>query len=525
MATRRLSQDAITLAMLYSRVSGDEQAKEGLSLPAQLAALRQYVAGRGFAIENEYHDVMKGTRDDRPGYQAMLKEARRLVDEGKRVVIVVVWLHRLGRRVLESVERREELKNLGVAVHSVSEGGEVSDFVANVMASVAEYEVQQLGDRIQAVNEHTRNNGWRVVGRAPWGYRWRPATEGERAEGSPQRVLVVDEETSPSVIDLFRKVATGASVRQASAWAARLPEHARGKRALSVDMVANVLRSPVYKGMGEPDANGESHPGRWPALVDEKLWQRVQERISGHKSRPNQARHLLSGLLRCPVCGNRMAGRSRKGDHGRAPRYVCISKMLGANVAVKGCEFTASMPVVDEAVVGEVTRILDVVTKNDTRTKAGLRKAWKALQSPKVVANAQARITRLEGAASQAKKLLGEAAISLVKGDIDKPAYDAAKEQIERDLNASQEELDRLRAEHGVTKQEALPDLEEVLEEAASWGRVFSEGPTAEKRVVLGLLIDRIVPIRDGRGKYQADITFTPLGKQLRDVTATHSQQ
>jgi site-specific DNA recombinase len=136
---------AIATALLYTRVSSDEQASEGLSLDAQLAVDRRYVAERGWIIGAEYQDVLSGKRDDRPDYQRMLGEARRLRSEGRPVVVVVPWLHRLGRRVFERVRSREEMKALGVPLHSVHEGGEVSDLVSNILASVAEEEVRQLG--------------------------------------------------------------------------------------------------------------------------------------------------------------------------------------------------------------------------------------------------------------------------------------------------------------------------------------------------------------------------------------------
>src|SRR5262249_6207347 len=61
-----------TVALLYTRVSTDEQARDGLSLDAQLADCRRYAAQFGWAIHGEYQDVPTGKRDDRPQYQAML---------------------------------------------------------------------------------------------------------------------------------------------------------------------------------------------------------------------------------------------------------------------------------------------------------------------------------------------------------------------------------------------------------------------------------------------------------------------
>jgi DNA invertase Pin-like site-specific DNA recombinase len=82
--------------VIYTRVSSEEQEREGLSLAAQLADCRRYVAAHSWVIAAEHQDVMSGRRDDRPSYQALLADVRRLRREGQNVIVVVKWLHRLG---------------------------------------------------------------------------------------------------------------------------------------------------------------------------------------------------------------------------------------------------------------------------------------------------------------------------------------------------------------------------------------------------------------------------------------------
>jgi len=99
----------------------------------------------------------------------------------------VGWLHRLGRRIAEHVRAWEEFKALGVEIHSALEGGLQSELVFNILASVAQEESRQLGERISATWAHITSQGWHRTTLAPWGYRWRPATAAERAGGSPKK--------------------------------------------------------------------------------------------------------------------------------------------------------------------------------------------------------------------------------------------------------------------------------------------------------------------------------------------------
>ena len=361
-AKKTLITSSIIIALIYTRVSSDEQAREGVSLDAQLAECRRYAARHGWLLGPEFQDVLSGRRDDRPAYQALLAEARRLRAEGRPVAVVVLRLDRLGRRILERVRCREELTALGVPVHSVREGGEVSDLVANILASVAEEETRALGERVAVAKRHIAAGGWYVGGRAPWGYRSRPATPEERAQGSPTTVLEFDPVEAPWAREAFARAAAGETLRAVHRWVAGLPSEARGGRVMTFQAVRKILAAPVYVGrppQGEEDVLARP-VGRWPSLVDDATWRRVRGRVEGHRRlpRPASQQHLLTGLLRCPCCGTRMHGRTRKG-HGRT--YRCAATTLGANAGTRGCRaevlgapvdadvLAALLPVVEDA--------------------------------------------------------------------------------------------------------------------------------------------------------------------------------
>ena len=132
-------------ALVYVRVSTGEQERTGVGLAFQRASCVEYARAHGWPIRNLYLDVMAGDRDGRPQYQAMLSDVRRMQESEERAVVVVASLDRLGRRLLEAVRCREELKKLRVGLHSVREGGELPDLVANILSAVAQDEVRRLG--------------------------------------------------------------------------------------------------------------------------------------------------------------------------------------------------------------------------------------------------------------------------------------------------------------------------------------------------------------------------------------------
>src|SRR5207248_3631325 len=95
------STTGLVTALIYTRVSSEDQAREGVSLDAQLAECRRYAARPGWVLGDEYQDILSGKRDDRPQYQALLAEVRRLRAEGRAVAVVVAAFDRFGRKLLE----------------------------------------------------------------------------------------------------------------------------------------------------------------------------------------------------------------------------------------------------------------------------------------------------------------------------------------------------------------------------------------------------------------------------------------
>lgn len=511
----------MTTALIYTRVSSDEQA-EGLSLDAQLAECRRYAVRQDWILSSEHQDVMKGTRDDRPAYQALLAEVRRLRAEGRAMAVVVAALDRFDRRLLERVRCREELKGLGVAVHSVREGGEVSDLVANILASVAQEEVRRLGERVRAVRAHLAANGWHPVGWPAWGYRWRDATAAERQRGAPAKVLDINDLEAPYVREAFERAARGETIRAITIWLAGVPDAVRGGRRLSYPATRRTLMAPVY--IARLNGGGPNDPPwNWPPLVDDATWRRVQEQIASHTRIPRQAtgRYLLTGFLRCQRCGSRMTGATSK----RIPaRYRCRASDRGASAPNPRCSEAVTAPKLDAVVLAQVEEIVTEVATSDPTFPAALRRAWGRMQEPAGQDRSAARtIQNLEREAERARERLKRAAILLVDGDIDKPGYEMLRDQAQTDLSGAELELERTR---GIKAERlTLPPVDEVLREAGGWAAVLRGGDTLGLRGLLALLIERAEPIRISHGKFDAAIAWTVLGQALRAAVAASKNE
>jgi len=512
--------DELTTSHFYTRVSGDKQADEGLSLAQQPERCLEYIGRLPRTIIGEhFEDIESGRKDGRNDYQRMLLTIRGLAAAGTPQVLTVPAFDRLGRNVAERVRAYEELKALGVPIHSVRDGGVVPEFVYNILAAVAQEESRQLGVRLREINVGLTSKGWHKPGSAAWGYCRREATDAERGQGSPKSVLVLDDDAAPYVREAWERLASGESVRSIAGWIARLPDSVRGGRNLGFNAVRKLFRSPVYVGrLGEYDDDDpcavlDQPCGKEPALIDDAVWIAAvgSKRMAAKMPRQASGDYPLTGLLRCYRCGSRMSGRL-KGTQGgtRTPRreYICHAGMtLGAAQPTR-CLATIKAEVLEDRVLSTVREVLEAVSR--PRTRAAIEHAVEKRQRAEAAGDGRARLPGLMAAREKAQKRIAGASKLLIDGVLDREAYDITRAELGDELAALDAEIGRLRGQERRT--ETL-GLETVLRGMADWSTTFADGTPAAVRETLGLLLESVEPVKLGRGAYEVRPSWTATGR------------
>jgi site-specific DNA recombinase len=105
-------------AILYARVSTDEQAERGYSLGTQLSAMRDYARRQGFDIAEAFKEHYTGTTLERPE----LDKARALLAAGEADAIIVHASDRLTRDLGDLRFLRDDWQSLGIELHYVNRG-------------------------------------------------------------------------------------------------------------------------------------------------------------------------------------------------------------------------------------------------------------------------------------------------------------------------------------------------------------------------------------------------------------------
>jgi len=539
--------DRQIIALIYGRLSKAEMAKKSQSIPAQFEECRAYDARHtDWIAGDEFQDVETGTRADRRGYQQLLLVIRGHVAAGRRVVLTVAHIDRLGRNLIESARAWEELRKLGVELHAVRNGGRLSEEMYGFLAVMAQSESRRIGERVRGVWEYFELKGWHRPGRPAWGYKYRPATDEERMAGSPKSVLVPHETEAAYAAELWSRYAGGQAAEALTRWIAGLPAAARGRRTLRESALRSLLASPVYIGRHggphdlaacvEEDARCavlDEPRGRWVPLIDDDTWEAAHQQYRRLRRLPAQASgtYLLTGVIRCPACGERMTGnpgnRARaardryRGDPAGLRRYICQSRKSGdLAVRQRPCYATVLCRKVDAAVITSVRGLIEAATDPVLRQKmqASARLRLKREQGGDV----GGRITSLESQLRQAKTDVATASQKWFHGQMIRLAYDATVAELAEQIEALESEIERLRTSRA--RPDVLP-LSAVLAVADSWAGLLDRAEPEDWRPIIAAMCQWVRPIKEGRGRYRVGFEPTPFCQGLLDyvceVTAT----
>ena len=151
---------------IYLRMSSKTQ-----DMAAQEPDLKRWAAAHGDDV-TWYRDKCTGKSMDRPGWNKLANA----ISSGKIARIVVWRLDRLGRTAKGLTTLCEELAQRKVNLISLRDGIDLHTaagrLMANVLASVAQYETEVRAERVRAGQQAARKRGVTWGGSKP-GWRWK----------------------------------------------------------------------------------------------------------------------------------------------------------------------------------------------------------------------------------------------------------------------------------------------------------------------------------------------------------------
>ncbi len=281
-----------TRCAIYLRVSLDATGEQ-LAVSRQREDCRKIAAARGWQVTGEFTDNSVSAYSKtkvRPGYDRLV-QAYEAGEFGALVCWDLDRLTRQPRQLEDWIDRAEDRGLLLVTANGEADlSTDNGRLFARIKASVARAEVERKGARQQRALEQRA-----TAGRPPLGVR----LTGYTTDGA-----VVEHEAAV-VRQIFERFHAGDSLRGIAAWLEELGVPTRSGRPWNPSSVRTVLTNPRYAGRAIYRGQVNGHAGTWPPLVEEWLFDMVQDRLSDPRRRKQvgtDRKHLGSGLYLCGVC-------------------------------------------------------------------------------------------------------------------------------------------------------------------------------------------------------------------------------
>ena len=435
------------IAALYARVSTVRQAEKDLSIPDQLKQMREWCKRNGHTVAIEYVEAGASATDSRrPVFQQMMNEA--CLNPAPFGVVVVHSLSRFFRDAIEFGIHERRLKRYCVQVVSITQqttddpAGEMARKIFNVFD---EYQSRENGKHtLRAMKENARQ-GFFNGSNPPYGYRLvEVPIKGRR--GNKKRIEI-DPSESRIVIQIFKLYECGPEgaplgLKGVAYHLNELGVTKRGRKWSKTDIDV-VLKNRVY--IGEYFFNKkEAKTGR---VKPESEWIKLQiepivsketfARVADLKKmrspsvippRVVNSPTLLTGLLKCGICGASMTLATGKG--GRYRYYKCANRI---NQGLHSCcNGNVRMEQLDDAVLTTVSQKVFV----PARVEQIVRKIISKIQTGR--SDHEQKVKTLDKSLKKAEKALERLYEAVESGLL--PIDDTLKERAQRH-KARREEL------------------------------------------------------------------------------------
>ena len=278
-------------------VEGARRGTVRRSVGEQNRSFLEFCTSQGYEVAATFLD----TEDQQPeqtGFKQLLHFLRR-ADRGFTVV-VVDGLAALGTDLGRAAMTLLMIEGHGAQVISTQTGREVARELVTTWADRGDG--TPVSEKVRSAMRRKAVRG-EVLGRPPYGYRVGPRS---RLELVPEEAVVVR-----YIFRLYLQEGMGIRKIAGQLNDENIPTRRGGK--WSMVTIRDLLRNRAY--LGTYSRFGVKVPGSHPALVSADDFRLVQDRLQSHKGATTERKvvpFLLSGLVFCGRCGNKMIGVSRR---------------------------------------------------------------------------------------------------------------------------------------------------------------------------------------------------------------------
>lgn len=356
-------------AALYTRVSTEDQAREGYSLDVQRDYLIDFAKREGW--QNQFidgkskiyqDDGYSGYSLDRPAMNQLLQDAR-----AKKFDLVLVYkIDRFSRRLRDILNVIDEFETLGIQFKSATEPYDTTTSSGKLMlqqlGSFAEFERNRIIERVvPGMVRGVQAGHWQGARYSPFGYRYDKTT----------KRLSIEESEAKLVREIFQRYIAGESTQEIGGdfYQRKIPSRSGGE--FNSSLIRRVIRNKIHIGKlvwnehyydkkqktlrgyryvkNDPSKIIEAD-GLQEATISEDVFYRAQSIMDRNRKGKFYKRHKrdypVSGILTCAKCGSSYHGIYNVSNHmtGEKRAYYRCSGRASKNIHCGNSDLQAQIP-------------------------------------------------------------------------------------------------------------------------------------------------------------------------------------
>lgn len=285
---------------IYTRKSSEDGLEQDFnSLDAQREACEAYIASQkheGWELLPDRYDDggISGGHLDRPALHRLMQA----VDEKRVDHIVVYKIDRLTRSLADFAKLVDRLDAAEASFVSVTQSFNTATSMGrltlNVLLSFAQFEREVTAERIRDKIAASKRKGLWMGGNVPLGY---------QADGRTLKIDDCEAATIRTLYDLYLEHGTIREVKERAEDLDLRSRHregsggrASGGKFFDRGHIHHILSNPIYA--GQIRHKGQVYEGQHPAIIDPKVWKRVQHMLEcgAAKSRGTKQKSTRSPL-------------------------------------------------------------------------------------------------------------------------------------------------------------------------------------------------------------------------------------
>lgn len=496
-------------AVSYIRVSTNMQV-DGFSLDGQLEEIREYCKRNNLNIIREYKDEgISGTSiKKRTGFQNMLND----ISRDKNIDTVVVWkLSRLSRNMVDLSTTVEFFGKYNVNLICITQGIDTSNamgenfvYMSGIFAKMERdniVETCKMGMKQRALEGDW--NGGRI-----YGYRTKYYEDANKKKKSKLEIVEDEALVVKEIFELFVNQKWGYS-KIANSFNNR-GLRTRENNYWSKQSIKQIIDNPAYIGnirwgvhmdWAKKRRQGTQteyvlSKGKHTAIIDEEHWEKAQKirKITGKISeKVYEGNYILSGLLKCPVCGASMVSHRtvKKRKSGESIIYRYYKCLTSVDKGSKACK--ANLVNADKAEEKVLRRINEVV-KSKKIIEGIINKIEKEAYIDTTPLENKLKehkneLKKIEDGRKEHLKLRYEKSIDIKTLDEMLKYFDQIESENNNEIDSIQNELNNIYNKVKVEPEKVRTILE-------NFTQIFEKADIAKKKTLLKSIIESISVIQ-----------------------------